>query len=241
MIITLIAGIAVAVLLAILIMKFVPIKLQWIVSIVLISVAGFLGYSIYNSIMEPIRFNIEKKIRYAKVIDHLRMIRDAQTAHKTITGRFEKDGEKLIKFLDTAEFAITNTHNEIIQVNRGTKWQPIIVEVEKRVTDTTGYESVKETVFNNRDYTKMLQVPNTDSEFKITVGYIEKLAGLEVPVFIAKVDKDIILKGLDTHLIYQEKESIGGDEVRGPFLSVGSLEEVNTNGNWPPFYDKKGK
>jgi hypothetical protein len=241
MIITIIAGIAVAALLAILIMKFIPLKLQWLVSIVLISAAGFLGYSIYNSIMAPIRFNIEKKIKYAKVIDHLRMIRDAQDAHKTITGTYERDGTKLIKFLDTAEFAITNTHNELKTVNKGTKWQPIMVEIEEKVTDTTGYESVKETVFNNRDYSKMLNVPGTDTEFKITVGFIQKVAGLEVPVFLAKVDKAVILEGLNAHLIGQEREAIGGDEVKGEFLSVGSLEEVNSNGNWPPFYDKKGK
>jgi len=241
MIITLIAGIAVAVLLAILIMKFIPLKLQWLVSIVLLGLAGYLGYSIYDSIMGPIRFNVEKKVRYAKVIENLRMIRDAQDAHKTITGKFERNGEKLIKFLDSAEFAITNTHNEIKQVNKGTKWQPIMVEVEEKVTDTTGYESVKETVFKGRDYTQMLEVPDTNEEFTITVGYITKVAGLEVPVFIAKVDKAVILEGLDPHLVRQEKEAIGGDEVKGPFLSVGSLEEVNSNGNWPPFYDKKAK
>ena len=38
--------------------------------------------------------------------------------------------------------------------------------------------------------------------------------------------------------VKQEKEALGGDEVRGPYLMVGSLEEVTTNGNWPPFYDK---
>lgn len=233
------AGILGAVLIAILIIKFVPLKLHWLVSIVLLSAAGYLGYLIFNSIMGPIRFNQEKKVRYAKVIDHLRMIRDAQDAHKTITGKYERDGNKLIKFLDTAQFAITNTHNEIIEVNKGTKWQPIMVEVEQKVTDTTGYESVKETVFKNRDYSKMLKVPGTDSEFKITVGYIQKVAGLEVPVYVAKVDKAIILKGLDKTLINQEKEAIGGNEVKGEFLSVGSLEEVNSNGNWPPFYDKK--
>jgi len=241
MIITLIAGIAVAILLAILIMKFVPLNRQWLVSIVLIAAAGYLGFSIYESIMAPIRFNLEKKLRYAKVIHNLRMIRDAQDAHKTITGAYERNGEKLIKFLDTAEFAITNTHNEIKQVNKGSKWQPIMVEVEEKVTDTTGYESVKATVFNNRDYSKMLQVPGTDEKFKITVGYIQKVAGLEVPVYIAKIDKAVVLEGLDPHLIDEEREAIGGDEVKGAFLSVGSLEEVNSNGNWPPFYDEKAK
>ena len=241
MIITLIAGIVVAALLAVLIMKFIPLKLQWLVSIVLISLAGYLGMSIYNSIMEPINFNIEKKVRYAKVIENLRMIRDAQDAHKTITGRYERNGDKLIQFIDSAQFAITNTHNVVKEVNKGTKWQPIMVEVEVKVTDTTGYESVKETVFANRDYKQMLQVPDTDAQFKITVGYLEKVSGLELPVFIAKIDKAVVLEGLDKHLVGQEREAIGGDEVKGEFLSVGSLEEVNSNGNWPPFYDKKVK
>ncbi|MGB2129735.1 MAG: hypothetical protein ACPHXR_09695 [Flavicella sp.] len=239
MILTIIAGILFTVLAAFLIVKYIPIKLQWLVSLVLLSLAGFLGYSIYDSIMGPIRFNVEKKVRYAKVINHLRMIRDAEEAHKTITGNYERDGQRLIKFLDTAHFAITNTHNEIVEVNKGTKYQPIMVEIEQKVTDTTGYESVKNTLFKNRDYTKMMQVPNTDAKFKLSVGFIRKVAGLELPVFQASVDKAIVLKGMSKTLINQEKEAIGGDEVKGPFISVGSLEEVNSNGNWPPFYDKK--
>ncbi len=241
MIFMLLGGIVGAALLAILIMKFVPLKLQWLVSVVLLSLAGFLGYSIYESIMGPIRFNIEKKAKYAKVINHLRMIRDAQEAHKTITGDYEESGEALIKFIDTAQFAITNTHNEIIKVNKGTKWQPIMVDIEQKVTDTTGYESVKETLFKGRDYTKMLSVPGTDAQFELSTGHLEKVAGLNVPVFEAKVDKSVILKEMDKDLVRQEREAIGGDEVKGAYLAVGSLEEVNSNGNWPPFYDKKTK
>ncbi|WP_139958800.1 hypothetical protein [Flavicella sediminum] len=238
MIITLLAGIIGTVLLAFLIIKFVPLKLRWLVSLLLLSLAGYLGYSIYDSIMGPIRFNIEKKARYAKVIEHLKMIRDAEDAHKTITGYYQKNGERLIKFLDTAQFAIINTRNEVVEVNKGTKWQPIMVEVEQKVIDTTGYESVKETLFKGRDYTKMLAVPGTSVNFEINTGFIQKVAGLQVPVFEAKVDKAILLKGMDPSLVKQEREAIGGDEVKGAFLAVGSLEEVNSNGNWPPFYDK---
>jgi len=38
-------------------------------------------------------------------------------------------------------------------------------------------------------------------------------------------------------LIRQEKEALGGINVPGEYIAVGSLEEVNSNGNWPPFYD----
>jgi hypothetical protein len=43
---------------------------------------------------------------------------------------------------------------------------------------------------------------------------------------------------MDISLVKQEKESLAGDEVKGPYISVGSMEEVSSNGNWPPYYDK---
>lgn len=239
MILTLLAGILATVLIAVALVKYIPMKFHWLVSVGLLSISLLLSYLIYDSIMGPIRFNKEKKVRYAKVIEALRMIRDAEEAHKTIRGAYEKDGEKLIAFLDTAQFAITNARNEVVEVNKGTKWQPIMVEIERKVIDTTGYESVKERLFANRDYTAMLNVPGTDKKFEINTGFLQKVAGLSVPVFEAKIDKKSILTGMDRSLVNQETEAIGGDEVKGAFLSVGSLEEVNSNGNWPPFYDKK--
>uniref|UniRef100_A0A2B4R9T9 Chaperone protein DnaK n=1 Tax=Stylophora pistillata TaxID=50429 RepID=A0A2B4R9T9_STYPI len=179
--------------------------------------------------MAPIKFNQKKKIRYAKVIKKLKMIRDAQDAHKTVTGDFESNPQELIKFIDSANFAITNTRNEVVKVNKGTKWQPIMVEVEKRVTDTTGYESVKERLFANRDYQNMFKVEGTDIKFNIEVNKLEKMPGFYVPVFEVKIDKAVILKGLDKNLIREEKEAIGGDEVQGAFISIGSLEEVSSN------------
>ena len=46
---------------------------------------------------------------------------------------------------------------------------------------------------------------------------------------------------MDINLVKQEKEAIGGEEVRGEYLRVGSLSEVSEDGNWPPFYDKGDK
>jgi hypothetical protein len=46
---------------------------------------------------------------------------------------------------------------------------------------------------------------------------------------------------MDENLIKQEKEAIGGEEVRGEFIRVGSLTDVSEDGNWPPYYDKGDK
>ena len=48
-----------------------------------------------------------------------------------------------------------------------------------------------------------------------------------------------ILKGMSKSLVKQELEAIATDQIKGEFVSVGSLEEVSTGGNWPPSYDKQ--
>jgi len=236
-ILIILAGILVTGLLAYAIVNYIPRKLHWIVSIVLIGLAALLVYKINFEIRKPIKFNKEKKERYAKVITHLKLIRDAQVAHKKVTGKYTANGEDLIKFIDTAKFALTQTRNVPKTINVG---GGITKEIEERVVDTIGYEDVRNQ-FTGTNYKNMMQIPETDQKFKIEVGFIEKIAGLKAPVFEVKVDKALILKGMDINLVKQEKEAIGGEEIRGEFVRVGSLGEVSEDGNWPPFYDKGDK
>ncbi|WP_456376403.1 hypothetical protein [Lutibacter sp.] len=228
------AAIVVTGFLAYAIVNFIPRKLHWIISIVLIALAAFLIYKINFEIQKPVQFNKEKKVKYAAVIKNLKILRDAEVAHKKVTGKYTANGEDLIKFIDTAKFALTQTRNvpKTIHVGGG-----ITKEIEERVVDTIGYEDVK-TQFLGLDYKNMLTIPGTNQKFKIEIGEIEKIAGLKAPVFEIKVDKALILKGMDQNLINQEREAIGGEEIRGEFISVGSLGEVSEDGNWPPFYDK---
>ena len=231
-----IASILVVGLLSYLIVNKVPKKLRPIISIVLWVLIIFLGYKIYQSIMGPIEFNKEKVIRYEKVIDNLKIIRDAQVAHKEVTGNFTDKPASLVSFIDTARFAVTETKNIVITEQRGA----ITVDVEKRVTDTIDFKDVRAS-FAGRDYKNMFKVPNTDAQFEIKTGWVEKVQGVKAPVFLARVDKAIILEGLNKDLIRMEKEALGGSEVSGEYISVGSLDNVNTSGNWPPSYDPDGE
>ena len=154
---------------------------------------------------------------------------------KKVTGSYTSNGENLIKFIDTAQFALTHTRNEPKTINVG---GGITKEIEIRVVDTIGYEPVKK-LFAGLDYQNMMTIPDTDQQFKIELGEIEKVAGLKAPVFEVKVDKAVILKGMDMNLVKQEKEAIGGEEIRGEYIRVGSLGEVSEDGNWPPSYDKR--
>ena len=229
-----VAGIIVTGFLAYGVVNYIPRKFHWVVSIVLIALAVLLVYNINFEIRKPIKFNKEKVAKYSKVISQLKMIRDAEVAHRRVTGKYTNNGEDLVKFIDTAKFALTQTRNvpQTIKLSGG-----ITKEIEVRVVDTIGYEDVK-AKFAGLDYKNMMHIPGTDEQFKIELGEIEKIAGLKAPVFEVKVDKALVLKGMDLNLIKQEKEAIGGEEIRGEYIRVGSLGEVSEDGNWPPSYDK---
>lgn len=233
LILTIVAAVIVAILLAFVIVKFIPLKLRGLVSVLLLLAAGYLVYLIYNGVMEPIKFNKEKKVRYAKVIDQLKLIRDAQIKFKDAKGVFAKDKSSLINFIENDSLVITETINVEKELVLG---GGITKKISVKQIDTTGFEPALK-YFKDRPYKEMFNVPGTEKEFEMATGEIEKITGLFVPVFEAKTDKKEILKGLPFHLIKQELEAIEADQIKGEFVSVGSLDEVSTGGNWPPFYD----
>ncbi len=206
-----------------------------VIQLVLWVVIGFLGYLVYESVMGPVRFNKIKEARYAKAVENLRDIRTAQIAHRAITGRFEKNPEKLISFIDTAQFTLTQRRDSsFIRFNKILK---IDEPKDTVVVDTLGYASVKDSLFKTGRHKIMMKVPikDSDANFEMNAGYINK-NDLRIAVFEAKVPKDILLYDLDKDLLAQEKEVVSVDGVNGPFLSVGSMTEVKTSGNWPLTY-----
>lgn len=229
---------AVAFFLAWLVVKFLPLKFRWIVSLGLLALSIFLGYLIYQGIMGPIKFNQKKRAKYAPVIENLKIIRDAQVDYYEVMGNYTDNEQVLISFIDTAKRAIIEMRDTVVKVNKGSRWQPVYVDVEKRIKDTIAYEPIL-TRFKDRNYKEMFNVPGVDGKkFTVTVSKVEKIAGLEVPVFEVRTEKEPILKGMDRSLVKQELEAVTADEIKGAYVSVGSLSEVTTGGNWPPSYDK---
>ncbi|MCK5814476.1 MAG: hypothetical protein KAH07_00880 [Flavobacteriaceae bacterium] len=217
------------------ILKYVPKKVQPVISIVLYSIAALLTYLSYDAVMKPIKFNKEKIVRFTNTIDQLKMIREAQSAHKSITGKFCAKGANLVSFIDTARFAVTAARNEtkIVDVGGG-----ITNEVEFRVVDTTGYTDVRAN-FVGRNYKEMMKVPGTDKEFTISLGEIPRTNGIMASIYEVKVAKADVLVNMDSDLIRLEEMAFADNEVKGKNISVGSLAEVSDKGNWPPTYDQK--
>ena len=86
----------------------------------------------------------------------------------------------------------------------------------------------------------MFKVPGVQGkEFEVEVGEVAKVQGLLVPTFMAQTAKKEILAGMNESLVKIELEAMETDQIKGEYISVGSLDEVTTGGNWPPSYDKK--
>ena len=49
--------------------------------------------------------------------------------------------------------------------------------------------------------------------------------------------KRLILSDQDTDLIYQEEQLVSVDGINGPTVRVGTMNDIDTGGNWPKLYD----
>lgn len=215
--------------------------MKTIIQIVLWIVCIGLGYLIYKSVTGPIEFNKVKVERFADVVSNLKDIRNSQEAYKTVNGKYAKDFNSLISFVDTGKYVITQQRDSSYM--EFDKVYQIDLLKEVKIIDTLGFVSVKDSLFKGDDRFKtMMNVPGAPGgeKFEMKADIIEK-SGYKAPVFEAKVEKSVILYDQPKDLLAKENSEIGVDEVNGSVIKVGSLEEVSTSGNWPPIYDKKGE
>ncbi|THD66679.1 hypothetical protein E7Z59_12910 [Robertkochia marina] len=208
------------------------------IQIVLWALSIFFAYQIYNSVMEPIKFDKVKKQRYMATIEKLKSIRDAQEAHRSIHNKYAPNFENLISFIDTAQFVILEKRDSsFMRYNRTYR---IDMPVDTIVVDTLGFRAVKDSLFKSRNYKELASVPyaQNDAKFEMKTDILDK-NGYQAPVFEAKVPKNVLLYDQPEYLVEQENTMIDVEEVNGSEIKVGSLTDVSTSGNWPPFYDTK--
>lgn len=239
--ILIVAAIILTILIVWLINKFVSAKLKPIILIALWALIAYLAYINIMSIYEPVQFEKVKDKRYAQVIEKLKDLRHAQLAHRQVTGKFEKDFDKLVKFIDTAQFTITQRRDtSVVDKELTRRYGGVTTYKTLILVDTLGFVPVKDSLFKNSDrYKSMINLPEgaaePGSKFKMDAGFVER-NNVKVPVFEVNVDKAIVLFDQNKDLIAQEKEVVSVEGVNGPSIKVGSMDEVNTNGNWPKVY-----
>ncbi len=200
-------------------------------------------FLIYRSITGPIQFNEEKTERYTEVIKKLKDIRNVQDAYLKINGKYADNFDELTKFVETAQFTITS--------QRDTSWtafdKTFNIEVMRQGVriDTLGYVKVKDSLFKDSDrYKDLRYVPKFNKNdatvlFTMKTGEIVDKNKIKSAVFQVFVPKKDVLVGLDEDLVNKEIAKTSVEDVKGPNIQVGSLDELTVNGNWPTSYDAK--
>ena len=197
---------------------------------------------LFKSIYNEIKFDEVKNARYQVVIKNLRDIRDTQLAHRTVKGVFQDNWDSLVKFVEIDSFTITQRRDSSVLDKEMTKrYGGVKTYKDIVIVDTLGLVSVKDSLFGFDDrYLRMMNVPfskNDQTKFELNAGFLNQ-NGIDIPVFESFVRKRVILHDQSLNLVLKENQVQSVDGVNGPTLKIGSMNEVNTNGNWPKNYSK---
>ena len=114
--------------------------------------------------------------------------------------------------------------------------------LEEIIVDTLRFTPVRDSLYGGTDrYKTMMNIPveDVDSKIELKAGKLTK-NDVTYSVFEARVPKTVLLSDLDKDLMAQELQVVSVDGVNGPFIKVGSMDEINTSGNWPKIYDTPG-
>ncbi|MEQ9404448.1 MAG: hypothetical protein RIM99_12720 [Cyclobacteriaceae bacterium] len=191
-----------------------------ILSIVFFVVAiGLAAYLIYS-----IRFSITEKERIgaleANIINQLKMIREAEVAYLAVNGQYTSDWDKLIAFVDSGNFYITERTETVFELSYGA--DSIMVTI-----DTLGTVPVKDSIFTAAKWPKFnLQtlaiVPGVSPETRFVL-WADKITKSGVDVNVIEV--------VNPRPVDPERKEDSERNTRKP-LRFGSRTSVTVAGNW---------
>jgi hypothetical protein len=205
-----------------------------VINILLTVVIIILAYLLYESIMDPIRFNKEKDRRETAIKERLIDIRSAQVLYRSKYGRYTGSFDTLINFIKFDSLALVFRQGQVTDemvakglTEREALKQGLIVR------DTT-YIPINDSVFSIKyPIDSIRYVPFlTGEQFEMASAALTTGSMVIVQVFEASVLNDVFLKGLDKQLIINYNAL--RKEIAGfPGMRVGNIVEPNNNaGNW---------
>lgn len=184
--------------------------------VVWVGLAVFLVYSIKSSIEEKKRIASSE----ARIIEQLKMIREAEIAYMQVNGQYTSDWDKLLAFVDTGKFYLTEKSETIITLPYGK--DSIVVDI-----DTLGTKQVMDSLFSKNKWPRfslktLPYVPGVDPPTKFIV-WADKItkAGLQVNAIEVK----------NPEPVDPTRDEESEYNTRKP-LRFGSKTSVTTAGNW---------
>lgn len=218
-----------------------------------------LGYFIYQSIMEPIRFNRETAVRERMIINRLKDVREIQLAHRARFGKFNSDLDSLVHFIKNDSLIIitaigtvpdTLTEAEAVRkgiVRRDTTWIRAINSwrsdslpiVHKSVPDTLTKEQAEELNIFHYDTTWIPGIVDWKQRVRYPIDSLPYVPFSEGKRF--EMQAGTIIRGLVTIPVFEAK-TVPKDYMIGlnyrvyytreEGLRVGSMTESSIDGNW---------
>lgn len=191
-----------------------------------------LGYLLIDNILEPIRFNKERKLREDAAIDRLKDIRKAQVSYKDKYGKYTGSFDTLITFVKTDSFEL----EKIVQVQPWNQDEISRANALKQgiLKRSVIKKSVRDSLFPKEYIVDDLRIVpySQGKEFVMGAGEVETGSQVKVEVFEAYALYDDLFQGMDRQEVINYKdERYKITEFDG--VKVGSLEEANNNaGNW---------
>lgn len=207
-----------------------------VIHVVLVAVIALLAYLLWDSIMQPIRFQKKAEWRYGLTVQKLKDIRDAQVAYKSVYGAYTGSFDSLENFIQNGSLKIVKAIGNIPDSfydkypRKLAETKAIEAGIVKRDTvEVRCYDSLCK---GNYKVSELRLVPIVNVPFEMASDTIETSSKAKISVFEAKTPNDVYLQGLDRQEIVNmndEAKTIG----KYPGLKVGSLVEFNNNaGNW---------
>jgi hypothetical protein len=191
-----------------------------ILTIVFGVIAAYLAYFLYNSIDSTIQETRKIAKLEARVIEQLKMIREAEIAYESVNGVYTSDWDKLTAFVDSGKFYIVQKTETIKALAYGAEEVSVTI-------DTLGSVAVKDSLFTSAKWPKfelatLAFVPGIEPQvkFNIWADRIEK-GGVKVNVIE-------VVNPAPVDPTRDEESEIPSRR----FLRFGSRTSVTTSGNW---------
>jgi hypothetical protein len=177
--------------------------MKYAIRIALLIIIAVLSYLTFNTVYSDIKYEEEVSEKEAAVIKKLELLRDGQIAYKDEKGKFAGNFPDLLEFMENGEMRVL--------IQEGDKDDSTTV-----FTTTEMMVSIKDSLFREVNIAQLKYVPFHDTlQFKIAAGEIKKNS-VTVPVF---------------EIVDPMPFSKDRKKKKKP-LQVGSVYEVNYNGNW---------
>ncbi|WP_418834001.1 hypothetical protein [Phocaeicola sp.] len=227
--------------------------MKTVINLVLAACVIALIYICYGSIMGPIHFDEERKLREKAIIARLIDIRKAQQEYRSMhQGAYTDNFDSLITFVKTAKLPFimkvgTLTDEQLNSgmtekkamelINKAKKtgnWKDVEKEGLQNFRRDTMWVAVMDTIFEkgfNPDSLPYVPYGN-GAKFQMQSRRDTLDTGMPLNLFQANVDYDVYLKGINEQELNNLKDV---QNKLGKYcgLKVGDIEQPNNNaGNW---------